>query len=110
MKTGDDMRLIVPCRLLVLCLVRSATYAQSFNCRFARPADEVLICQDDALSALDERMSNTYSRLRNRLYGLERRTLQTEQANWLRMRRDCGRDEVCIEDSYRQRIRELETY
>src|SRR5262249_58777502 len=104
------MRIIVVSSFLVLCLAPNTTYAQSFNCRFARTADEVLICQHDRLSALDEQMANTYYQLRTRLYGMERRILQTEQADWLRMRRDCGRDKVCIEESYRQRIRELETY
>ncbi len=96
--------------LLVFSLAPFAAQAQSFNCNRAQTADEVLICQDDRLSGLDERMSTIYFRLRNGLYGGERRSLEAEQLGWLRSRRDCGRDADCIADSYRRRIRELQAY
>jgi uncharacterized protein len=94
----------------VLLLMPLAAQAQSFNCRYARTPDEVLICQDGRLSALDERMSGIYFRVRNSLYGGARANLEAEQAGWLRSRQSCGRDGACIADSYRQRIRELSDY
>jgi len=96
--------------LSLLLLAPVAAQAQSFNCRYARSADEVLICQDAALGALDERMSAIYARLRNSLYGGARASLEADQATWLRGRMACGRDADCIADSYRQRIRELQNY
>lgn len=84
--------------------------AQSFNCNYARTADEVAICQDGRLSALDERMSSIYFGVRNRLYGGARAQLEAEQADWLASRRDCGRDFGCIDAAYRRRIRELAQY
>ena len=96
--------------LLAPTLIVSEAQAQSFNCRYARTADEVLICQDDELSTLDVRMSNSYFRLRNGIYGRRRAALESDQAAWLRSRMDCGRDRNCIADSYRQRIRELRDY
>jgi uncharacterized protein YecT (DUF1311 family) len=58
--------------LLAASIAPSLSYAQSFNCRYARSADEVLICQDEHLSRLDVLLSGTYYRLRNSLYGRER--------------------------------------
>lgn len=84
--------------------------AQSFNCNFARAPDEVAICQDDGLGALDERMSTLYFRVRASLGGAARADLEAEQAAWLRARRTCGRNFGCIERSYRQRIRELQAW
>jgi uncharacterized protein len=96
--------------LLAFTLVPFAAEAQSFNCRLARTSDEVLICQNSGLSALDERMARMYNRLRNQLSGGARRGLIQDQSAWLQSRYGCGRDAACIEDSYRQRIRELGNY
>ena len=96
--------------LLMACLVPSLAQAQSFNCRYARSPDEVLICQDRHLSRLDEVLSRTYFRLRNGLYGRERRRLRASQRRWLASRRDCGRDYECVEAHYRSRIRYLRNY
>jgi S1-C subfamily serine protease len=84
-----------------------AASAQSFNCRTADRPDEVLICQDSGLSALDERMSGLYFELRNRLRGSERRTLEVAQSAWLASRTACGRDRQCVEVRYQQRINQL---
>ena len=102
------MRLGIVC--LALVLLPASAAAQSFNCRYARSADEVLICQDGTLQALDERMATQYAATRNSLSRRERRQLEAEQAKWLRSRRDCGRDINCVESSYRVRIRELRSY
>lgn len=85
-------------------LLPAAADAQSFNCRFARYADEVVICQDAQLSRLDERLSRVFYELRSEVGGAR---LDAEQDRWLRSRRSCGRDAGCIEDAYRGRIREL---
>ncbi len=84
--------------------------AQSFNCRYAKSPDEVLICQDRRLAALDERMSSIFFRVRNRLFGQRRADLEADQAAWLRERMACGRDRACIEDAYLRRIQELLAY
>lgn len=81
--------------------------AQSFNCHFAKSADEVLICQDAYLAEQDERLASLYSELRNRLSGAERRDLEREQSAWLNTRRSCGRDRTCIEKKYTSRIYQL---
>src|SRR5215211_6711529 len=96
--------------LLLSVFTSSTAEAQSFNCNFAKTPDEVLICQDSALSELDERMATSYARVRNNLPPPERNVLESEQAGWLRIRQQCGRDGGCIANSYNQRIRELQAY
>jgi uncharacterized protein len=81
--------------------------AQSFPCSRARTADEIAICQNSGLAALDIRLHNTYERVRSRLSGRARQVLADEELGWLNSRRRCGSDVGCIEDSYRQRIQEL---
>jgi uncharacterized protein len=93
--------------LLLAAFASEQARAQSFNCRLARTPDEVLICQDATLMRLDERMSSVYFALRNRLAGARRARLEAGQAAWLRQRMDCGRQVSCIEQLYRERIREL---
>jgi len=89
-----------------LLLVQSA-HAQSFNCRYARTADEVAICESARLSALDERLSSRFFRLRDSLYGPDRARLDRDQAGWLNARQQCGSDWGCIAATYRARLAEL---
>ena len=101
---------IVMGTLLAATIMPVAAQAQSFNCRTATRPDEVMICQSDRLSALDEWMSSTYFRLRNSLYGRERNALESSQRAWLRSRIGCGRDFRCVERHYVRRIAELSRY
>ena len=43
----------------------SWTEAQSFNCRYAKTPDEVLICRDSGLAQLDEQMASVFFSVRN---------------------------------------------
>ena len=88
-------------------LLVSSAHAQSFNCRYARTPDEISICENPRLSALDERMSSRFFRLRDRLYGPDRARLERDQAAWLNTRLRCGGDPGCIAVVYRARIAEL---
>jgi uncharacterized protein len=81
--------------------------AQSFNCRNAKHADEILICRDAQLSSLDEQLAGLYARQRQRLDGTQRQTFQNNQRVWLRQRRDCGGDQNCIANLYDERIKKL---
>jgi uncharacterized protein len=87
----------------------SGAQAQSFNCRHAKTADQVLICQTPRLSSLDQEMSYLVSRLRKSLSARERRVLDAEQHSWQRARMSCGGDANCIKDSYDDRIHQLLT-
>lgn len=85
----------------------AAAEAQAFDCRYARYADEVVICEEPRLSRLDERMSRLFYRLRAEVGG---GALDAEQDAWLRSRRACGPDAACIDRSYRRRIGELRQF
>ena len=82
--------------------------AQSFNCRYAATADEVLICQDSDLGTLDERMSSLFFRLKNRLHGYDKIKLQDDQRYYISKRLACGRDAECITRVYNNWIGNLE--
>ncbi len=92
--------------IISLVLVSSA-HAQSFNCRYARTPDEVAICESARLSALDERLSGRFFRLRDSLYGPDRARLDRSQAGWLSARQQCGSDRACLGAAYRARLAEL---
>ena len=92
--------------LATLLLVQPA-YAQSFNCRNARTADEVAICADAGLSRLDERLSSRFYGLRESVSGSDRARLDYEQSRWLDSRHRCGANRACIAASYRSRITDL---
>ncbi len=93
--------------LASLLFYTSGAQAQSFNCRHAETADQVLICQTPRLSSLDQEMSYLVFRLRKSLSARERRVLDAEQHSWRHARMLCGRDADCIKDSYNDRIHQL---
>jgi uncharacterized protein len=95
---------------LILSFSNSPGKSQSFNCRYAKAADEILICQNNRLSTLDEQMSSEFFTLRNSLSGRQARQLDEEQSLWLRQRMSCGRDVECVTDAYERRIRQLKAY
>jgi uncharacterized protein len=96
--------------IALACVGIGSVAAQSFNCRYAKTVDEVTICRSPLLSQLDEQMSQMYFEIRNSLYGVQRLQLENGQAAWLRGRHLCGGDPSCIENAYRQCIRELSSY
>jgi uncharacterized protein len=93
---------------LFFVLTPSVLPAQSFDCREARRADEVAICENPDLAELDMQMSRIYFSLLNRLSRQDRDQLRHEQTEWLGDRMDCGDDVDCLRTMYRERINELE--
>ena len=97
--------------LAVAALVGAAN-AASFDCRKARTPDEVAVCADPLLSELDEIMADFYRRFRHytenfdNAMGLQAQ-LVDEARDFLRRRAACGSDVRCLEEVYRQRIRQL---
>ena len=82
--------------------------AQSFNCRYAHHRDEKLICKDPALAKLDEELASVYRRLILRLPRGEGERLDRDEETFVVVRRQCGEQRACIEQKYRDRIRELQ--
>jgi uncharacterized protein len=81
--------------------------AQSFNCSKAGTDVEHAICDTSFLGDLDLEMSNLYYGLRARLSQPGRNALRRDQKRWLGYRDSCGYAIRCIEQSYLDRISEL---
>ncbi|KOR30768.1 hypothetical protein TI05_13450 [Achromatium sp. WMS3] len=98
------MRLkIIAILLLMFSLPVSAV---SFNCRYARKAAEVAICQSSYLSNLDDQLSSAYYSLPRYV----RKKVRRSQRRWLRNRNRCGSNRRCIGRAYRSRINQLSNY
>ena len=82
--------------------------AQSFNCRFARHADEKTICSEPMLGHLDQDLASIYRRVLLKLPRAERNELDKDEEAFVIARRRCGGDRACIEQSYRKRMQELQ--
>ena len=68
----------------------------SFNCSYAKTPDEVLICENPNLADMDVQLANFFYHLRNQMSDRMRQQMDADEAAWLRERRACGRDPVCI--------------
>lgn len=82
--------------------------AQSFDCREARSPDEFLICADPRLARLDEQLSTMYRLQGSRLGREDRELFEQHGTFFINARRRCGDNFRCIEQSYRNRIKEFE--
>jgi len=95
------LRLLVSlCAILVI-----DANATSFDCTKATTNVERLICSDKTLAALDDELDSEYQNAK-RLYGEVTTPLNTQQKAWLADRNQC-KSKVCLEQSYKVRIREL---
>jgi uncharacterized protein len=82
-------------------------HAASFNCSKASTEVERLICNDAALSKLDEELDRQYSEaLKNKW---SEKLIPYYQKLWLKERNLC-KDATCLHDSYLQRIAELKEH
>jgi uncharacterized protein len=90
------------------CLALSGTaWSQAFNCDFAKQPDELTICRDDSLKALDESMANRFFKIRQQLPEEAQAELKSGQKAFLGQRNFCGTDGDCIENAYRERMQSL---
>ncbi len=84
------------------------TMKPSFDCSLARGDDELAVCGDVELSALDRALSQVYYALADHLSGDARLALRVAQGQWLAQRRLCNANASCIGQAYRSRIAELQ--
>jgi uncharacterized protein len=84
-----------------------SSFAQAFNCDFAKQPDEITICRDASLGALDEKMSDYYFKIRQQLPPAGLQALKTGQADFMKRRGFCGTDGECIAGMYAERIETL---
>lgn len=92
---------------LALVFVASTAQAASFDCAKARAPDEKAICANLALNDKDVRMSVLYDINKRTLAMGGRGALQDAQQQWLRDRRSCGAQRVCLNRAYDRRLDDL---
>lgn len=87
-------------------VLSSLTYAASFDCYLKLNNVEKLICGNQQVSALDEKLSD--------IYGVNKKTyknsddLRNDQLSWLRRERNICKDVTCLVRVYESRIDYLE--
>ena len=99
--------LIFGLSLLSLAGHLDAAAAQSFNCGRAFFADERAICHSPELAQLDSQLAAVFGRAMSAIPQDERAALKRQEDQWVVSRRRCGRDDGCIEKSYRDRMGSL---
>lgn len=83
----------------------------SFDCQRANGSVQKLICSDSGLRVLDRRMASVYAAALARSANQHPPVLKAEQRGWIKGRDDCWKSadlHACVQDSYRQRIAELQ--
>ena len=89
--------------ILAAILIRSGLASgQSFDCRTARAADEVMICREPGLAKFDQDLAA----LRRQRLKAKRDDVEDNESAFLNARRRCGENRGCIEQSYRNRMQE----
>ena len=103
------LRMTVAALLMLLVEAPVNAAAASFDCRQARTADEVAICDNRELNDLDVRMATLYEVTTGFVAMGQRSAMTDEQREWLAQRHLCRADVRCLRRFYRQRIAELES-
>lgn len=80
--------------------------APSFDCRHARTRGETAVCADPGLATLDRQMAAQYSRAYGAGDERQRALLVQTRDRFLGFRDNC-RDDECIANAYRGRMREI---
>ena len=89
-------------------LSTAVAHAQSFDCQKAYYADEKTICQDSRLGQIDQQLASVYGRWVGTLPRDVRDQIQSNETLFVQARRRCGQNRQCIEQSYRNRIEEIQ--
>lgn len=78
----------------------------SFNCALAHTVVEGMICGSTKLSAMDSKLASLYEAKLKRTH--EPSVLRGKQLAWIRKRNACGANVICLEQSYQERIAQLQ--
>jgi len=91
----------------IVSLTAQAVAAQSFDCAKAQTRIEKMVCGDRSVADLDEYLGRYYSAARA---GNTRASscLQSDQAQWLKTKRDACQDATCLKSAYLERLAELD--
>ena len=85
---------------LATLLLSTPASAAGFNCNYAKLPTEVLLCQDEALSKLDEANARVYFAVKNALPEQFKSAYNKNGRQWLKDRNACGFDAACVSQQY----------
>jgi uncharacterized protein len=102
---GTAMKIFRPLLIAVLTLAHPHADATSFDCNKGRSLTEKMICNDPALSKLDDTLGQLYWKARRGI--VDRRAFRTDSdSKWAWREANC-RDADCLGTWYSTRIEEL---
>ena len=100
------MKIFRPIFVAALMLTHLPAHATSFDCTRGRSLTERMICNDPALSKLDDTLGQLYWKARRRV--VNRRAFLTDSdSKWAWREANC-RDAACLGTWYATRIEELQ--
>jgi uncharacterized protein len=89
--------------LSALTAAHGRTQGPSFDCHRATWQDEIAICENAELSALDRQLAKFYTDAKNIFKSGFKAHIRHAQREWLEKRHECGADIECLDRSYRDR-------
>lgn len=87
--------------LVGISLLPIHSFAASFDCGKSSSTTEKLICSDESLSKLDERLANSYKQALDS--ATDKESFKKMQIEWLKQQRSC-KDVECLAQIYKDRI------
>ncbi|WP_242558150.1 MULTISPECIES: lysozyme inhibitor LprI family protein [Pandoraea] len=78
------------------------TFTTSFDCTRAVSDDEMAICSDPGLAAMDVELGRLYGDAQ--MSARDPASLRQSQLEWLASRRECGSELICLRRKYGERI------
>jgi hypothetical protein len=78
------------------------TFSTSFNCRRAKADDEIAICSDAGLAAMDRQLGQLYDSAMQTVSDPE--ALKRSESDWVITRHMCNSDIECLRHAYGERI------
>jgi uncharacterized protein len=100
------MKIFRPLLIAGLLLTHLAAHATSFDCNRGRSLTEKIICNDPALSKLDDTLGQLYWKARRRVIN-RRAFLSDSDSKWTWREENC-RDAACLGTWYATRIDQLQ--
>jgi len=111
MPTNRSLAHAIIALTLLTVAARASAAAPTFDCAKASGQVEELICADEALAALDRKITENYAKAMQAWPADEKAKQRALQRGWVKGRNDCwkaGDVRTCVEESYRTRIVELQ--
>ncbi len=113
--TAAPLKKLVQTLVIVGALIISAVYvgsakAASFDCSRAKSPPEVLVCNNQEISKIDDALDKVYRDDLSKADERQKNDLISEQKHWLKHTRNTCKVETCFKHAYWSRLAELKNY